>query len=394
MQQDDTTKAEDNGASGEVVEMGVDRLAEAVSTEVKPRLPFVVVGIGASAGGLEAVSSFLDAMPSDSGMAFVLVQHLPPDRESLLPEILGRHTKMPCVEVEDGMVVEGNKLYVIRPGRTLTLESGVFRLGEPVEKRGHRKPVDDFFKSLAAEQRERAICVVMSGMGTNGTMGAEEVKAVGGLCIAQDPESAKFVGMPRSLIEAGLADLVLRPGEIPEALMKYASHPYVNGRELPGGHGERQVFKEILSYLRMRTRHDFAGYKKPTVERRIQRRMGLHQLTTLGEYAKLLRQNPTEAIELTDDLQIHVTGFFRDASAWESLRERVIVPLVAGQETGGSVRAWVTACSSGEEAYTLAMLLCEEAEAAKKRLDIKVFATDTAARSLAQRADRFISGGH
>ncbi len=174
----------------------MDRLAEAVDGECEAfsRLGFVVVGIGASAGGLEAVTSFLDVMPAESGMAFVLVQHLPPDRESMLPEILGRHTKMKCVEITEGMKVEGNVVYVIRPGRTLTLEQGVFRLGEPVEKRGHRKPVDDFFKSLAAEQRERAICVVMSGMGTNGTMGAEEVKAVGGVCIAQDPESGEVSG--------------------------------------------------------------------------------------------------------------------------------------------------------------------------------------------------------
>ena len=206
-----------------------DRLTEPLSLDQPPRLPFPVVGIGASAGGLEAFIDFIKVMRADSGLAFVFVQHLPPERESLVPEILSRHTKLPVLQVSDGMKVEPNHVYVIRPGHTLTLKDGKLHLGDPVEKRGHQRPVDDFFRSLAEEQRERAIAVVMSGMGSNGTAGAQVVKTVGGVCIAQDPESAKFPSMPRSLMEAGHADFVLRPEEIPDVLIKYSAHPYARG---------------------------------------------------------------------------------------------------------------------------------------------------------------------
>jgi two-component system CheB/CheR fusion protein len=215
-------------------------------------------------------------------------------------------------------------------------------------------------------------------------MGAQAVKAVGGVCIAQDPDTAKFPHMPRALIDAGLADFVLRAGEMPEVLLGYARHPYARG-ERPAQQGqraERLAYNEIVSILRARTRRDFSGYKRPTVLRRIQRRMGLNQLTDIGEYARTLRQSPGEAAALADDLFIHVTGFFRDAAAWEALRTQVIRPLIKSREPDASVRAWVTACSSGEEAYTLAILLMEEALAEGKPLDVKVFATDMAERSL------------
>lgn len=360
-----------------------DRNAEPVSGEQPPRLPFPVVGIGASAGGLEAYIEFLQAMPADSGMAFVLVQHLSPQHESLVAELLSKHTSMCVYQILDGMAVERDCVYVIRPGYTLTIEAGQLRLGESLLSAGHSRPVDDFFRSLAAEQRERAIAIIMSGMGSNGTAGAEAVKAVGGACIAQEPESAKYPSMPRHLIDAGLADVILHPKEMPQLLQQYAAHPYMSGeaRELPEPE-ERHVLSEILTVIRARQRHDFSGYKRATVVRRIERRMGLRQVTNMGEYARILRQNPAEVTALSDDLMIHVTGFFRDPEVWETLREKVIDPLVAEREDGGMIRAWVTACSSGEEAYTLAILLLEAAERAGKHFDIKVFATDTAERSL------------
>ncbi len=366
-------------------ESGHDRLAEPVNVEEPPRLGFPVIGIGASAGGLEAYSDFFKAMPPDSGMAFVLIQHLPPERDSLMAEILSNRTQMPVREVVDGISVEPNHVYVIRPGRTLTIKNGALHLGEPLEKPGHRRAVDDFFRSLAEEQRERAICIVMSGMGSNGTAGARAVKAVGGVCIAQDPDSASFSSMPRSLIDSGLADFVLRPEEIPDFLQRYAQHPYVLGQPAPTmlQRRDQQQLLEIFSVLRTRTRHAFDGYKKPTVLRRIQRRMSLSQVTSLVEYVKLLRQSPNEISSLADDLLIHVTGFFRDPEAWQSLYEKVIVPLVDQRQSDSSIRAWVTACSSGEEAYTLAMLLVEAMEVASKQFDIKIFATDTADRTLA-----------
>jgi len=372
-----------------------DRDVEPIDAEQAPRLEFPVVGIGASAGGLEAFIEFFDAMPSDSGIAFVLIQHLPPDRESLIAEILSKHTRMPVAQVEDGMRVKPDHVYVIRPGHTLTIKNGALHLGESLKKPGHNRPVDDFFRSLAEEQRERSIAIVMSGMGSNGSAGVEVVKAVGGMAIAQDPESAKFPSMPRQLMDAGNADFILRPHAMPSLLLSYTSHPYV--RERPPLESalqqEQKHLAEVLTLLRARTRRDFSGYKKPTVLRRIQRRMGLCQMESLGEYAKYLRQHVPEVNALSDDLMIHVTGFFRDPDSWDTLRNEVVVPLVKERDSGGSIRCWVTACSSGEEAYTLCMLLHDAAEAEGKALDIKVFATDTADRTLARARVGVYPGG-
>ena len=372
-----------------------DRTVQPADVEEPPRLPFPVVGIGASAGGLEAFIEFFKAMPSDSGMAFVLIQHLPPDRESLVADLLSKHTAMTVQQVEDGMGVAPNQVYIIRPGHTLTIKDGRLHLGERLEKPRHSRPVDDFFKSLAEEQRERAICIIMSGMGSNGAAGAQGVKAVGGICIAQDPESAQFPSMPRHLIDAGYSDYILRPKDMPEVLIGYSRHPYSKGRDDAAQllEREQQHLREILAVLRTRTRHDYSGYKKQTILRRIQRRMGLNRVTKIGDYAKILRQSPVEVASLGDDLLIHVTGFFRDPDAWERLRERVIIPLVTARDPGAELRCWVTACSSGEEAYSLGMLLIEEAERAGKSLDIKIFATDTAERTLSNARNGIFPGG-
>ena len=362
-----------------------DRQAMPVDHEQPPRLSFPVVGIGASAGGLEAMIEFLTALPQDSGMAYVFIQHLPPERNSLLAEILSKKTRMPVQQVEDGMEVRPDHLYVIRPGHVLTIRDGRLHLGAETERRGTTRPVDDFFKSLAEEQRERAIGVILSGMGSNGTAGAQAIKAVGGLCVAQDPETAQFPSMPRHLIDQGYADYVLRPSDMPDMLRRYAGHPYA--RE-GGQDADEQLRRnalhvhEILAILRTRTRQDFSAYRKPTLLRRIQRRMGLARVTDVGDYARRLRQNAMEVSALADDLLIHVTGFFRDREAWEALRDKVIAPLVSRRDPEGEVRAWVTACSSGEEAYSLAILLVEEAERQGKPLTIKVFATDMAQRTL------------
>ncbi|HSI33944.1 MAG TPA: chemotaxis protein CheB, partial [Tepidisphaeraceae bacterium] len=363
----------------------LDRLAAPIGGEQPPRLPFVVVGVGASAGGLEAFTEMLLATPPDTGMAFVLIVHLPPERHSLMAEILAKRTRMPVREVEDGMAVEPNHVYVIRPGRTLLMRDGRLRLTEPLEKRGHTRPVDDFFRSLAADQRERAAAVVLSGMGSNGSAGAQAIKAVGGVCVAQEPESALYPSMPRSLIDQGHADYVLRPRDVPAALIQFAGHPYARADAADAAAQllrDQQDFADVLALLRTRTRQDFSGYKRPTLYRRIQRRMGLNQMTRLGEYVRLMRNNAAEVQALADDLLIHVTGFFRDPGAWESLRERVIVPLVAGREVEQSIRCWVTACSSGEEAYSLAILISEVMHQFDKHLDVKIFATDMAERSL------------
>lgn len=395
MSQNDETS--DTNVPAPEADTTIDRKAQPVDGEAPPRLPFPVVGIGASAGGLEALGEFLQTVRPDSGMAYVTIQHLPPDRESMMAEILSKKTAMPVIEVKDGAAVEPNHVYVIRPGHTLTIKDGLLRLGERLASPGNNRPVDDFFRSLAEEQRERAIGIIMSGMGSNGTAGAQSIKAVGGLCIAQDPESAQYPSMPRHLIDAGYADYILSPENIADVLLAYADHPYAReGREADAAKllaREQQHVREILAVLRTRTRQDFNGYKKPTVLRRIQRRMGLSRVTTIAEYAKLLRQSPTEVQALADDLLIHVTGFFRDPQTWEALRERVIVPLVEARENESSIRCWVTACSSGEEAYSLAILLAEEVDRSGKRLDVKVFATDMAERTLQNARNGVYPGG-
>jgi two-component system, chemotaxis family, CheB/CheR fusion protein len=355
----------------------------------RAKLPFRVVGIGASAGGVEALRNFFVATAPDSGMAYVVIQHLSPEHHSLMAEILGRCTSMPVRQIEDGMRVEPDHVYVIRPGFTVTLEDGVLRLGEPVEKQGHRRPIDDFFRSLAREQQESAIAVVLSGTGTNGSAGAQAIKAAGGLCIAQDPDTADFPGMPQSLIYSGYADQILKTDEIPPALVRYARHPDLIADSrgiLRAGQAmerHRQELNEILTVVRVRTGHDFTAYKPPTVLRRIQRRMGLLGMTELAEYANVLREKSAEAAALANDLMINVTGFFRDPEVWQALREAVVRPLVDERASGESLRAWVTACASGEEAYSLAMLIAEEAQIRGKTFEVKIFATDTADRSLA-----------
>src|SRR6185312_7483561 len=364
--------------------------AAPIGFEQGANLPFPVVGIGASAGGIEALTAFLQSAPADGGMAFVVIQHLPPQSQSLMPEILGRCTPMPVMQIEDGTRVEPNAVYVIRPGYTVTLERGQLRLGEPVESRGHRRPVDDFFRSLALEQKERAIVVVLSGTGTNGTAGAQAVKAAGGVCVAQDPDTAEFPGMPESLIRAGYADQVLPPGAIAEFLLGYVRHPLVGA-----GSGtmeqtlqqeiqrDRQSINQIQALLRTRTGHDFRGYRRPTLLRRIERRMGIVGVSSLSGYAQVLRDRSNEAPSLANDLLINVTGFFRDPEAWEALRESVVAPLVESRSVGDNLRAWVAACSSGEESYSLAMLISEEIQRTQKPLDVKIFATDAADKSLA-----------
>ena len=376
-----------------------DEASAPIDFSARARLPFPVVGIGASAGGIDALRTFFGSTPADTGMAYIVIQHLSPEHESLMADILGRCTPMPVRQIDQGMIVEPDHVYVIRPGFTVTLEEGVLHLGEPVEKRGHRRPVDDFFRSLAREQKESAIAVILSGTGTNGSAGAQAIKAGGGLCVAQDPEEAEFPGMPQSLIHAGYADQVLRVEEIPAVLRQYAQHPFLDlnakGRARAAEELERhrQQLADIIAIIRAATGHDFTPYKPPTVLRRIDRRMGLLGLARLADYAKQLRENTVEVAALANDLMINVTGFFRDSEAWEAFREAVVRPLVENRSTDDTVRAWVTACASGEEAYTLAMLISEEAERVGKSLEVKIFATDTADKSLALARAGVFPGG-
>ena len=376
-----------------------DEASAPVDFSTRARNPYPIVGMGASAGGIEALKEFFSATSADSGMAYIVIQHLSPSHQSLMADILGRCTSMPVSQIENGMQVEPNQVYVIRPGYTVTLKDARLHLGEPTGGRGHRRPIDDFFRSLAEEQKENAIAVILSGTGTNGSAGAQAIKAAGGLCIAQEPDSAEFPGMPQSLIHAGYADQVLAAGEIPAALRQYVQHPFLdlNAKDRARAAQElerhRHDLQKILAIVRSKTGHDFSPYKLPTILRRIDRRMGLLGIATLVDYASHMDQKSEEVTALANDLMINVTGFFRDPAAWEAFREAVINPLVAARDSGDTIRAWVTACASGEEAYSLAMLISEEAERLNKTVDVKIFATDTADKSLAFARAGIFPGG-
>ncbi|HEX6110935.1 MAG TPA: chemotaxis protein CheB [Geminicoccaceae bacterium] len=340
---------------------------------------FPIVGIGSSAGGLEALQKLFGAMPPDSGLAFVIAAHLDPTQKSHLAELLGRCTKMPVVQIENSTKVEPDHVYVIAPDQELTIKNGVLRTGKPSAPRGHRHPVDSFFRSLAEDQGERAIAIVLSGTGTNGSLGLRFIKAEGGIAIAQVPESAGFAGMPQSAIATGIVDLVLPPEKMPESLLSIARHVYV--RE-PAKEVEEPAPKEqlntLLTLLRAQSKRDFTSYKKSAVLRRIHRRMGLHRIDRLGTYIERLRSDPGEIKALAADLTINVTGFFRDPEAWGELDDKVIAPLVQERSTGSLIRVWVPGCSTGEEAYSIAMLILDRAEAARKSFDLRLFATDVA----------------
>ena len=302
---------------------------------------------------------------------------------------------MTVVEAADGMVIEPDHIYVIPPAAALTVDDGQLRLTEPVERRGARYPIDRLFESLARHRRERAICIVLSGSGSDGTEGLKEVKAEGGCVLVQEPSTARFDAMPRSAIEADLADHVLAPEDMPDVLMRYARHTYAAGTELveEGGPAGDGSIDPVLALLRTRAGHDFRLYKRSTLTRRIHRRMGLCDLHNAEDYVAVLRSGPEEMETLARDLMINVTAFFRDPEAWTSLDETVLGPLVADRDSGAALRLWVPACATGEEAYTLAMLLVDRAEAAGKHFDIKLFATDGREDNLeAARAGRYAEG--
>lgn len=348
---------------------------------------FPIVGIGASAGGLAAFEAFFSGMPADTdpGMAFVLVQHLAPDHKSILTDIIRRYTRMSVCEVEDGMVIEPNGTYIIPPNRDMAFLGGALHLFEPAAPRGQRMPIDYFFSSLAQDLRERAIAVVLSGTGTDGTLGIRAVKGEGGLVLAQNPASAEYDGMPRSAIATGLVDYELPPAEMPVRLLSYVSHAFKNPLMPVDGRVLDTVgsLKKLFVLLRVQTGHDFSQYKTSTIERRIRRRMAVQKIETPEEYLKFAQQTPEEVEALFRDLLIGVTGFFRDEEAFHALDEQVISNLVEHGAADGLIRIWVPSCSTGEEAYSIAMLLQERQLERKINLAVQIFATDIDARAIA-----------
>jgi two-component system CheB/CheR fusion protein len=340
---------------------------------------FPIVGIGASAGGLEALERFLLHMPPDSGMAFVLVQHLDPTHKGILPELLQRNTSMKVVQVRDRTRVQPNCVYVIPPNKDMSLLHGVLHLFVPSEPRGRRLPIDFFLRSLALDRHERSIGVILSGMGSDGTLGLRAIKEAAGLVLVQEPTSAKFDGMPRSAIDAGLADVVAPVDELPGRIIAYLEHaPLVARKEETPEDKNQSALEKAVILLRSRTGQDFSLYKRNTLHRRIERRMGIHQIPKMSTYVRYLQENPQELDLLFKELLIGVTQFFRDTDAWEQLRTQAIPALLASRSPGQVMRAWVTGCSTGEEAYSLAITFKEAVEQSGLRgnFGLQIFATD------------------
>jgi len=366
------TKRTNQSATNRVMSPTAVSLADKLSA-------FPIVGLGASAGGLEALEQFFKNVPPNSALAFVVVQHLNPVHECIMADLLQRCTSMKVVQVADRTVVRPDCVYVIPPNKDLSLLHGVLHLLEPAGARGLRLPIDFFFRSLAADQAERSIGVILSGMGRDGTQGLKAIKEQAGVTLVQAPASAKFDGMPRSAIDTGLADIVAAAEELPAQLIEYLKHtPLLVPSEQPPEAGAQSQLEKIIILLRSQTGHDFSLYKPNTLYRRIERRMGLHQLPKIGSYVRYLRENPQEVELLFRELLIGVTSFFRDPAAWERLRDEVLPRLLADRVAGHALRAWVPGCSTGEEAYSLAILFKEALERLNPRgnFALQIFATD------------------
>ena len=340
------------------------------------------VGLGASAGGLIVLEQFLAHVPPLSGLAYVVVQHLDPTQKAMLVELLQRSTAMPVLEATDTMRLEPDVVYVIPPNKELTVAGGLLHLAEPAQPRGMRLPIDLFFSSLARDQGEQSIGVVLSGMGSDGTLGLQAIKSQGGLTLAQLPESAQFDSMPQSAIAAGCVDIIGLASDLPDRIIRVIEEK--NGiPSLPEGNDDAgaQALGAILRLLKERSKHDLSDYKPSTLRRRIQRRLGVHGLTTHGAYEQFVRENPQELDLLFKEMLIGVTSFFRDPSVWQEVKDVVMPALLARCPQGTRLRAWVVGCSTGEEAYSLAMIFKEAAAefSGSESHSLQIFATDLSA---------------
>lgn len=350
---------------------------------------FLTVGIGASAGGIKPLKEFFAAMSADSGMAFVVILHLSPEHESQLPNVLQTNTKMPVIQVRETVKIEPDHVYVIPPTKHLAMVDGEIRLIEPETIRGRRVPIDIFFRTLADAHGKNSVCVVLSGTGADGAAGLKRIKEAGGFCLVQDPAEAEYDGMPRSAIATNLADLILPVREMPAKILAFEQS--AEKTKLPQSEAENpppelgaDALREVLAILKTNTKHDFFNYKQPTILRRIARRLLVHGLADIPAYVQFLRENPNEAQPLLRDLLISVTSFFRDKEAFAALENDIVPRLFNGKTGSDSVRVWCVACATGEEAYSIAMLLCEFASKLDDPPKIQVFASDIAESSIAE----------
>jgi two-component system, chemotaxis family, CheB/CheR fusion protein len=343
---------------------------------------FPIVAIGASAGGLDAFKKFLAATPSGTGMAFVLIPHLDPSHESLMVELLARQTVMPVREAAHGMPLEPSHVYIIPPNKYLAISDGKLLLSKPPVPRGQQTAIDFSLSSLAADQKDGAIGIILSGTGSHGTLGVKEIKLAGGIVMVQDPATAEYDQMPRSAIATGVVDHVLPPEQMPEALIRYLPHWRPRDPEAEARDVDRELLKRVLALMQARRKHDFRYYRKNMILRRIRRRMVLLHISERDTYVDFLRNNPQEVDALYNDLLIGVTAFFRDPEAFEMLAAQVLPKLVERAHADAPLRVWVPGCASGEEAYSIAMLLLERFQAQSKPPTMQIFATDVDERTL------------
>lgn len=352
-----------------------------LGAEKTPGHPFPIVGLGASAGGLAAFEQFFTHLPvgTENELAFVLIQHLDPNHRSLLVDLVQRFTTQKVVAAQDGAEVRPGTVYVIPPNKILSISKGKLQLAQPPASHGPRLPIDVFFRSLAQEQRELAIGIILSGTGSDGTQGLKSIKEAGGLMIVQAPESAEYDGMPRSALATRLVDYVLTPEEMPDQLLQYCRRTIERrsiGPAVLEDERVEDILTDIYQTLRTQTGHDFSGYKRSMTVRRIERRLAVHTLDNLGAYLALLQHNPAEINTLFNDLLIGVTSFFRDPQAFDVLKERIIPEIIHNRKGQESIRVWVPGCSTGEEAYSIAILFREYMDQHRDDLKIQIFATD------------------
>ena len=340
-----------------------------------PNEPVLIVGVGASAGGLSAFRELLANIPAQTGMAFVLIPHLDPKHKSMMEELLADKTAMPICQAASGLNVEANKVYILPAGQGLNISQGELQLVALESPTYRWTAIDQFLRSLAVDQRERAVGIILSGTGSHGSQGVKEIKLAGGLVLAQTIETCQYPQMPENAINTGMVDSVLAPTDMPAALIDYAQHPYLSQQTADTEIAPEQI-NPILNVLRSRSRFDFRHYRQNMLVRRIQRRMSLCHLDSLEQYQQYLRDTPEEVNNLNKDLLIGVTAFFRDPEAFHVLDQRVVSELVERSDENTPVRVWVPACSTGEEAYSIAILLLEGFSAAKKIPNIQIFATD------------------
>jgi two-component system CheB/CheR fusion protein len=353
---------------------------------------FLVVGLGASAGGIKALKEFFANVPPDSSLAYVVILHLSPEHESHLAEVLQVTTGMPVTQVRDFVKIEPNHVYVIPPNKSLAINDGHLSLSEVKRIEERRAPVDIFFRTLAESKHARAVSVVLSGTGADGSMGMKRVKEMGGICVVQDPKEAEYTDMPRHSIATGLVDYVLPVAEMPRKIIAYSERlgqTRIPLESLERPETDEQALRQIFTQLRVRTGHDFSNYKRATVLRRIERRINVNELSDLSAYAGFMREYPNEAQALLKDLLISVTNFFRDCEAFEALERGFIRRLFEGKTVGDQVRAWVAGCATGEEAYTMAMLLSEFTESLPGAPTVQVFATDIDEQAISTARDGF-----